>query len=103
MTPCAGMRRAGCVRSARDRVTRECLVADGHEVFVIAPGGSVDECAGAAVLRVPDPRILWRLFRYCPDVVRVVGPVCLGLGALLAARLLFTPRGSRSVGAHLLG
>lgn len=86
--------------------TIECLVADGHEVLVIAPGGSVGEFAGVRVLRVPgpgfppypglrvclpDPRILWRLFRFRPDVVHVVGPVCLGLWVLLAARLLRLP------------
>ncbi len=90
----------------RLRHTIERLVADGHEVFVIAPSGSVAEFAGAKVLRVPgpgfapypglriclpDPRILWRLFRFRPDVVHVVGPVCLGLWALLAARLLRLP------------
>ncbi len=90
----------------RLRHTIERLVADGHEVFVIAPAGSVAEFAGAKVLRVPgpgfppypglrvclpDPRILWRLFRFRPDVVHVVGPVCLGLWALLAARLLRLP------------
>jgi len=86
--------------------TIECLVADGHEVLVIAPSGSVEGFAGARVLRVPgpafppypglriclpDPRILWSLFRFRPDVVHVVGPVCLGLWALLAARLLRLP------------
>lgn len=90
----------------RLRNTIECLVADGHEVLVIAPAGSVAEYAGATVLRIPgprfprypglraclpDPRILWRLFRFRPDVVHVVGPVCLGLWALLAARLLRLP------------
>ncbi len=90
----------------RLRNTIECLVADGHEVFVIAPADSVAEYAGVPVLRVPgprfwqypglriclpDPRILWRLFRFRADVVHVVGPVCLGLWALLAARLLSLP------------
>jgi len=90
----------------RLRNTIECLVADGHEVFVIAPSGSVEQHAGARVLRVPgpafppypglriclpDPRILWRLVRFRPDIVHVVGPVCLGLWALLAARLLRLP------------
>ncbi|MEZ4331594.1 MAG: glycosyltransferase family 1 protein [Myxococcota bacterium] len=86
--------------------TIECLVAAGHEVLVIAPAGSVAEYAGAPVLRVPgprfpfypglriglpDPRIFWRLRRFRPDVVHVVGPVCLGLWALVAARLLRLP------------
>lgn len=90
----------------RLRNTIECLVGDGHEVLVIAPAGSVAEYAGAPVLRVPgprfprypglrvclpDPRILWWLWRFRPDVVHVVGPVCLGLWALLAARLLRLP------------
>ncbi|MEZ4279712.1 MAG: glycosyltransferase family 1 protein [Myxococcota bacterium] len=90
----------------RLRNTIECLVADGHEVLVIAPGGSVENHAGARVVRVPgpgfppypglriclpDPRILWHLFRFKPDVVHAVGPVCLGLWVMLAARLLRLP------------
>lgn len=90
----------------RLRNTIECMVAQGHEVLVIAPAGSVAEFAGAKVLRVPgppfppypglriclpDPRIPWRLRRFRPDVVHVVGPACLGIWALLAARLLRLP------------
>ena len=90
----------------RLRNTIECLVAAGHQVQVIAPQGSVAEFAGARVVRVPgppfppypglriclpDPRILWALFRFRPDVVHVVGPACLGIWALLAARLLRLP------------
>lgn len=90
----------------RLRNTIECLVADGHDVLVVAPAGSVAEFAGVPVVRVPgpafkpypglriclpDPRIAWRLLRFRPDVVHVVGPVCLGLWALLAARLLRLP------------
>ncbi|MEZ4352503.1 MAG: glycosyltransferase family 1 protein [Myxococcota bacterium] len=90
----------------RLRNTIRCLVEQGHEVLVIAPAGSVPEYAGARVLAVPgppfppypglriclpDPRILWQLYRFRPDVLHAVGPACLGLWTMLAARLLRIP------------
>lgn len=86
--------------------TIRCLAAEGHEVLVVAPSGSVREHAGARVVGIPgvpfapypglqvslpDPRIAWELARFAPDVVHVVGPACLGLWATLAARALGLP------------
>lgn len=86
--------------------TIECLTAEGHEVLVFGPSGSVEAHAGARVVRVPglpfppypglevaapDPRIAWELLRFRPDVVHAVGPVCLGVWGLLAARALRIP------------
>jgi len=88
-----------------DRTIR-CMTAHGHEVLVIAPAGSVEELHGARVVGIPgvpftpypglqvsapDPRIAWELWRFAPDVVHVVGPVCLGLWATAAARGLGLP------------
>jgi len=88
-----------------DHTVRE-LVAQGHELLVFAPAGSTAEHAGARVFRVPgapfppypglrvsapDPRIAWELLRFRPDVVHAVGPVCLGVWGIAAARALRLP------------
>ncbi len=85
----------------RLRHTIACLREAGHEVRVFAPDTSVEEHAGARVVRIPatafppypevrasapDPRIAWELFRFRPDVVHAVGPACLGIWGILAAR-----------------
>lgn len=90
----------------RLRNTIECLRADGHEVLVFAPENAAPEHAGARVLRVPglpfppypelratlpDPRIAWELARFGPDVVHAVGPACLGIWGIAAARALRLP------------
>jgi glycosyltransferase involved in cell wall biosynthesis len=90
----------------RLRHTVERLRRSGHEVLVIAPSGSVAEHAGARVVRcpalpfplypglragLPDPRIPLELARFRPDVVHAVGPVCLGVWSMLAARALGLP------------
>jgi glycosyltransferase involved in cell wall biosynthesis len=86
--------------------TIKCLRDEGHAVLVFAPEGSVAEHAGARVIgipglpfppypglrvSVPDPRILHELWRFRPDVVHAVGPVCLGAFGMLAARALGLP------------
>ncbi len=82
------------------------LTGSSHEVLVFAPSGSLAEHAGARVVRVPgvpfspyrgllatapDPHIAYELARFRPDVVHAVGPVCLGLWGVLAARALGLP------------
>jgi glycosyltransferase involved in cell wall biosynthesis len=86
--------------------TLRCLRDDGHEVLVFAPAGSLPEHAGARVIAVPgaplplheglrisapDPRILAALWRFRPQVVHAVGPACLGLWGIAAARGLGIP------------
>jgi glycosyltransferase involved in cell wall biosynthesis len=90
----------------RLRHTLACLEADGHEVLVFAPTGSTGRIGKTRVVRIdgppfplypglrvalPDPRILWELGRFRPDVVHAVGPVCLGVWGVAAARLLQLP------------
>lgn len=82
------------------------LTAQGHEVLVFAPAGSPTEHAGARVVGVPgfpfppypglqvtapDPRIVLALARFRPDVVHAVGPACLGIWGVMAARALRLP------------
>ena len=82
------------------------LTRAGHEVLVFAPEPAVPEHAGARVVGVPslpfppypglraglpDPRILLELHRFQPQVLHAVGPVCLGLWAMAAARALRIP------------
>jgi glycosyltransferase involved in cell wall biosynthesis len=86
--------------------TIRCLREQGHEVLVIAPQAAVASHAGVRVVRVPgiafppypglqiaapDPRIAWELWRFAPQVVHVVGPACLGLWGIAAARGLGLP------------
>lgn len=86
--------------------TLRCLRDEGHEVLVFAPAGSLCEHAGFRVVPVPglpfpaypglrisapDPRILWELRRFQPDVVHAVGPACLGAFGIAAARALDLP------------
>ncbi len=82
------------------------LRSQGHEVLVFGPEHSVPEHAGARVVRVPgmvfqpypdlritapDPRILWELWRFGPDVVHAVGPACLGMWGVAASQALGLP------------
>jgi glycosyltransferase involved in cell wall biosynthesis len=86
--------------------TLRCLREDGHEVLVFAPADAVAEHEGYRVIRVPgapfppypglrvtapDPRILYELRRFRPDVVHAVGPACLGVWGSAAARALQLP------------
>jgi glycosyltransferase involved in cell wall biosynthesis len=86
--------------------TLRCLRGEGHEVLVFAPEGSPPEHAGARVIAVPgaplplheglrisapDPRILLELWRFGPHVVHAVGPACLGVWGIAAARALRLP------------
>lgn len=90
----------------RLRHTVECLTRDGHEVLVFAPESAVSEHAGARVITVvglpfplypglrvsfPDPRIARELLRFRPHVVHAVGPACLGVWGMAAARALDLP------------
>jgi glycosyltransferase involved in cell wall biosynthesis len=82
------------------------LVAGGHEVLVFAPEPALAEHAGARVVRVPslpfppypgvraglpDPRIARELRRFRPQVLHAVGPACLGIWGIVAARALRIP------------
>jgi glycosyltransferase involved in cell wall biosynthesis len=90
----------------RLRHTIRALRQDGHEVLVFAPDTAVSEYAGARVVRVPglpfppypglrvslpDPRILHELRRFDASVVHAVGPACLGIWGMLAARAMGIP------------
>ena len=90
----------------RLRHTLACLEEAGHEVLVFAPEGSVARIGRTRVVRIdgppfplypelrvtlPDPRILWELARFRPDVLHAVGPVCLGIWGVAAARMLRIP------------
>jgi glycosyltransferase involved in cell wall biosynthesis len=92
--------------SNRLRYTVEELVAAGHEVRIFGPATCVEDHAGARVVRVPglpfppypelrvalpDPRIVWELVRFRPEVVHAVCPACLGVWGLVAARALRIP------------
>jgi glycosyltransferase involved in cell wall biosynthesis len=83
--------------------TVRCLTGAGHQVLLFAPSGSVGEHAGARVVRVPaapfprypelrvalpDPRLALELARFRPHIVHAVGPVCLGVWGIAAARAL---------------
>ena len=86
--------------------TMPCLLDAGHEVLVFAPAGSDPTLGGARVVPIPGPaypgypelratlphpRIAWELARFRPDVLHAVGPVCLGVYGMLAARALLVP------------
>ena len=90
----------------RLRNTIPCLLDAGHEVLVFAPAGSDATLGGARVVPIPGPaypgypelratlahpRIAWELARFRADVLHAVGPVCLGVYGLLAARALLVP------------
>lgn len=90
----------------RLRYSIRCLRELGHEVLVFAPDTAVAEHAGARVVGVPgapfpaypglrisapDPRILSELRAFQPDVVHAVGPACLGIWGIAAARALALP------------
>jgi glycosyltransferase involved in cell wall biosynthesis len=90
----------------RLRHTIRCLRRQGHEVLVLAPDAPLSDYAGAKVvgipgvpfppypglrLALPEPRIVWQLRRFRPDVVHAVGPAVLGLWGMLAARALALP------------
>jgi glycosyltransferase involved in cell wall biosynthesis len=86
--------------------TIRCMKALGHEVLVLAPDTAAPSHPGARVVRVPgvpfppypglriaapDPRIAAELWRFDPHVVHAVGPACLGLWGIAAARGLGLP------------
>jgi glycosyltransferase involved in cell wall biosynthesis len=90
----------------RLRHTIRCLALRGHELRVFAPDAAEAKHPGADVIRIPglpfppypglrvtlpDPRIAFELARFRPDLVHVVGPVCLGVWGILAARALGLP------------
>jgi glycosyltransferase involved in cell wall biosynthesis len=90
----------------RLRHTLEGLRSDGHEVLLFAPDTAVPEHAGFPVVRIPgvpfppypglrisapDPRIALELRRFAPQVVHAVGPCCLGIFGIVAARALRLP------------
>jgi glycosyltransferase involved in cell wall biosynthesis len=90
----------------RLRNTIRCLREDGHDVAVFAPDCPLRDYAGARVcsvpalpfpgypglrLGLPDPRLLTALRSLAPDVVHAVGPACLGVWGVAAARLLALP------------
>jgi glycosyltransferase involved in cell wall biosynthesis len=90
----------------RLRHTLECLQADGHETLLFAPDTAVPEYGATRVVRVPslpfrpypgvrislpDPRIAAELASFGPDVVHAVGPACLGVAGVAAARALGLP------------
>jgi glycosyltransferase involved in cell wall biosynthesis len=90
----------------RLRHTLRCLALRGHELRVFAPDVAEAEHPGARVIRIPglpfppypglrvtlpDPRIGLELARFRPDVVHAVGPACLGVWGIAAARALGLP------------
>jgi glycosyltransferase involved in cell wall biosynthesis len=90
----------------RLRHTVEELVAAGHELRIFGPSTSVEEHAGARVVRVPGlpfppypelrvtvpgPRTALELVRFRPEVVHAVCPASLGVWGLVTARALRIP------------
>ncbi len=91
----------------RLRHTISCLQEHfGHEVLLFGPEDADPEVCGAKVVRVPgapfpmypgvrmsapDPRIVWAMRQFEPNVVHLVGPACLGIWGLLSAKLLGLP------------
>jgi glycosyltransferase involved in cell wall biosynthesis len=82
------------------------LISLGHEVLTITPAPAEPICDGERLLRLPgvrfplypdvvvgapDPRILRELWTFRPHVMHAVGPVAVGVWALLAARALAIP------------
>jgi glycosyltransferase involved in cell wall biosynthesis len=90
----------------RLRHTLECLQTEGHETLLFAPDTAVPSHGATRVVRVPslpfapypgvrlslpDPRIAAQLASFAPDVVHAVGPACLGVAGVAAARALGLP------------
>lgn len=90
----------------RLRHTLACLHAEGHETLLLAPDTAVPSHGATRVVRVPsvpfrpypgvrvslpDPRIAVELASFAPDVVHAVGPACLGVAGIAAARALGLP------------
>lgn len=90
----------------RLRHTIDRLLDEGHDVRVFGPLHAQNNYRGVKVVQIagmplplypglqithPDPRILWELFKYRPDVVHVVGPASLGVLGSFAARALGLP------------
>lgn len=90
----------------RLRHTLDVLIDQGHDVLVFAPEHAHETYRGVRVIRIgglpfppypelqisaPDPRIVRELVRHAPDVVHAVGPACLGIWGIAAARLLRIP------------
>jgi glycosyltransferase involved in cell wall biosynthesis len=86
--------------------TLRCLEEAGHECLVFAPDTAVASLGATRVVRVPslpfprypgvrvslpDLRVVARLARFAPDVVHAVGPACLGVAGIAAARALGLP------------
>ena len=82
------------------------LKAEGHDVLVFAPLGTVDSFCGCQVVKIsgvpfrpypgtwfvwPSPKILAELGRFRPDIVHAVGPAALGLWGSICSRLLGIP------------
>jgi glycosyltransferase involved in cell wall biosynthesis len=92
--------------TTRLRHTLRCFRDLGQEVIVFAPDTAASIHAGIRVVRIPglpfppypglrislpDPRIAWELKKFGPDVVHAVGPACLGIWGIAAARALSIP------------
>lgn len=90
----------------RLRHTLDVLIDQGHEILVFGPEHAQPSHRNVRVVRIPglpfrpypelqvsapDPRILQELVRFAPDVVHSVGPACLGVWGIAAARLLRIP------------
>lgn len=90
----------------RLRHTLDCLIDQGHEVLVFGPEHAQEQYRDVRVIRIagapfppypelqisaPDPRIISELARFAPDVVHSVGPACLGVWGVAAARILRIP------------
>jgi len=90
----------------RLRHTLDVLIEQGHEILVFGPEHAQSNYRSVRVVRIPglpfrpypelqvsapDPRILRELVRFAPDVVHSVGPACLGVWGIAAARLLRIP------------
>jgi glycosyltransferase involved in cell wall biosynthesis len=90
----------------RLRHTLECLHDEGHETLLFAPDTALPSYGATRVVRVPslpfrpypgvrvalpDPRIAATLASFAPDVVHAVGPACLGIAGVAAARALGLP------------
>ncbi len=90
----------------RLRHTLDVLIEQGHEILFFGPEHAQPSYRSVRIVRIPglpfrpypglqvsapDPRILRELIRFDPDVVHSVGPACLGIWGIAAARLLRIP------------